>query len=470
VDAPARQNTAHVSAPSGVEKSTIRKISIRLVPFVALMFFINYLDRTAIGFAAPNGMESDLGLSAAQFGFASGVFFIGYILLEVPSNLALAKFGARRWLARIMITWGLVAFFFTFAQNFEQLAGLRFLLGVAEAGFFPGAILFLSLWVPARHRSKILALFYLAQPLTSVIGAPLAGLLLQNNGVFGLEGWRFMFLCTSIPAIIIGIVAWFYLKDRPSKAKWLTKEEQTWLENELENEKVGTETSATGIGGHGVGLGRVLKSGRVWMLAFIYFGFVYGLYALAFFLPTIIGNFQTQFGTTFGLFEKGIITAIPYLPAAAALFFWSRHATKHGLKTWHIAIPAVVGGISIPVALYMNSPAATIAVITITAMAIFAALPNFWTLPTRFLTGTAAAAGIALINTMGNLAGFAAPYITGAVTDASNGDYKIAMFIVGFFMIVSAILMLILGRARRRGAADGNTVAVALPRENRVAI
>lgn len=450
--------------PAGaIERSVVRKISIRLVPFVALMFFINYLDRTAIGFAGPNGMESDLGLSAAQYGFASGVFFIGYILLEVPSNLALARVGARRWLARIMVSWGLVAFFFTFAQNFWQLAGLRFLLGVAEAGFFPGAILFLSLWVPSRHRSKILALFYLAQPLTSVIGAPLAGLLLQNNGVFGLQGWRFMFLCTSIPAIIVGIIAWFYLKDRPSMAKWLSKDEQSWLETELETEKIGTETRVSGAGGHSIGLGQVFKSGRVWMLAFIYFGFIYGLYALAFFLPTIIDGFQQQFGTTFGLFEKGLITAIPYLPAAAALYFWSRNATKSGLKTWHISIPAVVGGISIPVALYMNSPAATIAVITVTAMAIFAALPNFWTLPTQFLTGTAAAAGIALINTMGNVAGFLAPYITGAVTDATGGSYKPAMFIVGFFMIVSAILMLLLGQKRKRGITTGSTFHSTLP-------
>ena len=223
-------DTTAPAANPAVERSAIRKVSIRLVPFVALMFFINYLDRTAIGFAAPNGMNEDLALSAAQFGFASGVFFIGYILLEVPSNLALNKFGARRWLARIMVTWGIVAVLFTWVANFEQLAILRFVLGVAEAGFFPGAILFLSLWVPAKHRSKILALFYLAQPLTTVIGAPLAGWLIGQHGVFfGLEGWRFMFLGVGAPAIIIGVIAWFYLKDRPSEAKWLTPEEQTWL-------------------------------------------------------------------------------------------------------------------------------------------------------------------------------------------------------------------------------------------------
>lgn len=202
---------------SVVEKSAIRKVAIRLVPFVALMFFINYLDRTAISFAGPNGMNADLALSAAQFGFASGVFFIGYILLEVPSNLALHKFGARRWLARIMVSWGIVSLLFTWVGNVEQLYILRFILGVAEAGFFPGAILFLSLWVPSRHRSKILALFYLAQPLTTVIGAPFAGLLIQQDGLFGLEGWRVMFFGVAVPAIIVGIVAWFYLADSPQR-------------------------------------------------------------------------------------------------------------------------------------------------------------------------------------------------------------------------------------------------------------
>jgi MFS family permease len=392
-------------------------------------------------------MENDLALSAAQFGFASGVFFIGYILLEVPSNLALHRFGARKWLARIMVTWGIVALLFTWVQNFEQLVALRFLLGVMEAGFFPGAILFLSLWVPARHRSKILALFYLAQPLTTVIGAPLAGWLISHDGIFfGLEGWRFMFLGVSIPAIVVGIIAWFYLKDKPSDAKWLTHEEQVWLTGALEREAA-TKTGSTTNGKH-PSIWKVFGNGRVWMLSFIYFGFVYGLYALAFFLPTIINGFQEQYGTEFSVTQRGFITAIPYVPAAIALYFWSRDATKRGLRTWHIAVPAVVGGLSIPLALFTGSPAATIAVIAITAMAIFAALPNFWTLPTQFLTGAAAAAGIALINTIGNLAGFSAPYITGAVTDVT-GNYEVPMFIVGFFMLLSAVLMLVLSRMKK---------------------
>jgi MFS family permease len=437
-------STTPTSRPqSAVEKSAIKKVAVRLVPFVALMFFINYLDRTAIGFAAPNGMNDDLALSAAQFGFASGVFFIGYILLEVPSNLALHRFGARKWLARIMVSWGIVALLFTWVGNFEQLVGLRFLLGVAEAGFFPGAILFLSLWVPAAHRSKILALFYLAQPLTTVIGAPLAAILIEQDGLFGLEGWRFMFAGVAIPAIVIGIIAWFYLKDRPADAKWLTEEEKVWLTGALEKERKHTETS------HGHGRIRdAFKSGRVWALAFIYFGFIYGLYALGFFLPTIIEGFQAQFGTEFNTFQKGLITAVPYIPAAIALHFWARDATKRGLRTWHIVVPAFVGALSIPFALFAGSPVATIAVIAITAMAIFSALPNFWTLPTQFLTGAAAAAGIALINTVGNLAGFSAPYVTGAVADWT-GNYETPMFIVGGFMALSGVIMLLLSRARR---------------------
>ena len=450
----ATPQATRAGAPA-VAKSAIRKVSLRLVPFVALMFFINYLDRTAIGFAAPNGMNDDLALSAAQFGFASGVFFIGYILLEVPSNLALHKFGARKWLARIMVSWGIVALLFTWVQNFEQLVALRFILGVAEAGFFPGAILFLGLWVPAESRGRVLMLFYLAQPLTSVIGAPLAGLLIQQHGlVFGLEGWRFMFLGVAIPAIVVGIIAWFYLKDKPSDAKWLTTEEQVWLTDALQKERAATEA-----GGKHPSVRFAFKNPRVWMLSFIYFGFIYGLYALAFFLPTIIEGFQAQTGQTFDVLQKGLITAIPYLPAAIAMYFWSRDASRRGLKTWHIAIPAVLGAISIPLALFAGSPAATIAVITVTACAIFAALPNFWTLPTRFLTGIAAAAGVALINTVGNLAGFSAPYITGAVRDWTGG-YEVPMMIVGAFMLLSAVLMVLLARKdRANGRADAADLA-----------
>jgi len=440
------------------ERSAIRKVCFRLVPFIALMFFINFLDRTAISFAGPNGLTKDLALTAAQFGFAAGVFFVGYILLEIPSNLALHKFGARRWMARIMVTWGVVALLFTWVASVTELYWLRFLLGVAEAGFFPGAILFLSTWVPARYRSKVLSLFYLAQPLTIVIGAPIAALLMQQQGLFDLAGWRIMFFGVAVPAIAVGVIAWFYLTDRPADAKWLTQGEKEWLTTELAKEARATTQE------HNIGAGKALLSGRVWMLSLIYFGLVYGLYALAFFLPTIIGGFEAQFGSKFNVFEKGLITAIPYLPAAFALYFWSRDATKRGVRTWHIAVPALVGALSVPLALYMQSPAATVATITITACAIFSALPNFWAMPGRFLSGAAAAAGIALINTVGNFAGFAAPFITGAVKDAT-GSYHAPMFIVGGVMLISSLAMWRFTRhARDESLQTGSGVAFA-PRQ-----
>ncbi|MFM0176322.1 MFS transporter [Paraburkholderia sediminicola] len=440
-----------------VERSAIRKVAVRLVPFVALMFFINFLDRTAISFAGPNGMSKDLGLTAAQFGLAAGVFFVGYIVLEIPSNLALHKFGARRWLARIMVTWGIVALLFTWVSSIPGLYTLRFMLGVAEAGFFPGAILFLSTWVPARHRSHILALFYLAQPLTIVIGAPVAALLINAHGAFGLAGWRIMFFGVAVPAILVGVIAWFYLVDRPSQAKWLTPAEQDWLTGTLAEEEQAKIASAQP---HTLRPGAALMSGRVWMFALMYFGLIYGLYALAFFLPTIIGGFEARFGTHFNVFQKGLITAIPYLPAALALFLWSRDATKRGVKAWHIGIPALIGALSIPLALYMRSPTTSIAVVTITACAIFAALPNFWALPARFLSGAAAAAGIALINTIGNLAGFMAPYITGLVKDAT-GSYQAPMFIVGAFLLTSSVLAFAIGTSARQPVKD-TTVPVGL--------
>ena len=423
-----------------VERSAIRKVAVRLVPFVALMFFINYLDRTAISFAGPNGMNEDLGLSAAQFGFASGIFFAGYILLEIPSNMALYKFGARRWLARIMVSWGIVSLLFTFVQNIPSLYALRILLGIAEAGFFPGAILFLSLWVPARYRSKILALFYLAQPLTTVIGAPLAGLLIKQRWRLRARG-----MALHVPVCLAARhPGWGHRVVLPGRfsAPGEMADPRGGRMADRETESEAKEKVSHGSRGNFMA---AVSSGRVWVLAFIYFGFVYGLYALAFFLPTIIAGFQEQFGTTFDVFQKGLITAIPYLPAAVVLYLWSRDATRRGVRTWHIAGPAFVGGLSVPVALFMGSPAATVAVITVTACAIFAALPNFWTVPAKFLTGGAAAVGIALINTFGNVAGFAAGYVTGFLKDLT-GSYVVSMFAVGGLMVLSGVLMVMLAR------------------------
>ena len=430
---------------SDIERAAIRKIAVRLVPFLAAMFFVNFLDRTAISFAGPNGLTRDFGLTAAQFGLAAGIFFIGYIGFGIPSNLALHKFGARRWLASIMVCWGVISLLFTWVGSVSQLYLLRFLLGVAEAGFAPGAFLFLSSWSPERYRSRILGLFYIAQPLTIVIGAPVASILIRMDGAFGLAGWRLMFFGVAIPAILIGFATWFFLPDRPCDARWLTPAERDRLTAELEAEDLAKSHRHRRIG-------EVLCAPRVWLFALIYFGLVYGLYALTFFLPTIISGFEAQFGSKFDVFQKGLITAIPYLPAALVLFIWSQ-TTRNGVQSWHISLPAAIGALSIPCALYMNSPGAAIAVITITACAIFAALPVFWALPAQTLSGAGAAAGIALINAVGNIGGFAAPYITGAVKDAT-GSYASPMSIVGGFLFLSAVLAIFMTAVPKQ-AGDG---------------
>jgi len=366
-----------------MRKQVMRKVAWRLSPFLGLLYFINYLDRTNISFAGPHGMNEALGFDKAAFGLASGLFFVGYLILEVPSNLALHKFGARRWIARIMVSWGIVASAMAFVPNAGTMYGLRVLLGIAEAGFFPGIILYLTFWFPKRERAKAVALFMLAVPLSSAIGAPLSAWLISagHQVIFGLEGWRFMFLVEGVPAVIVGVVCWFYLTDRPRDAKWLNDDERAWLKNEMD-----TEDAQTAKRYH-YPLKRALLQPRIWALAFVYFGIVYGLYAVGFFLPTIIAGFKETYHTNFSIFQQGLIVAIPYVFGGVAMVLWSRHGDRTRERVWHVAIPAIIGGVAIPVALYLNSPLTAMIAVTICTMGICAALPTFWPLPTMFLSG-----------------------------------------------------------------------------------
>lgn len=422
-----------------MERHVMKKVSRRLIPFLIAMYFINYLDRTNVGLAGPNGMNEELGLTAQAFGFASGIFFIGYLLLEVPSNLALHKFGARRWLARILVSWGLVAAAMAFVPSASWLYALRFLLGVAEAGFFPGVILYMTFWFPGRVRAKATALFLLAIPLSSVIGAPLtAGLIQFGAGTFeSFSGWRFMFLVEGIPAVLLGVVCWFYLTDKPADAQWLNAHERDWLSNRLDSEATQTQLR------YDYPMRKALLQPRIWALAFVYFGAVYGLYALNFFLPTIVDGFQATFNVTYSIFQVGLITAIPFVFGGVAMVLWSRHGDATGERVWHVALPLFVGGGAIPVALFMNSPFTTMVMVTICSVCICSALPTFWPLPTTFLAGASAAAGIALINSLGNSAGFFAPYITGWLAELT-GTQNAGMFVVGGTMILAGVVVLIL--------------------------
>lgn len=413
-----------------------RKIALRLSPFLGLLYFVNYLDRTNIAFAGPSGMNDELGLTAAAFGFASGIFFVGYLLLEVPSNLALHRFGARRWLARIMVSWGVVAAAMAFVPNAESLYLLRLLLGMAEAGFAPGVLLYLSYWFAKRDRARAMAYFLVAIPLTSVIGAPLAGALIDSGHdvLFGLSGWRFMILMTGLPAIILGLACWFYLTDHPEDAKWLTQEEKQLLRSDLEAEK------STGRQVHRVREAMLDK--RVWLLGLVYFAVLYGLYAVGFFLPTIIAGFQELYGVKYSTVQLGLLTAIPYGAAAVAMLLWAKRADRHGEVVRHFALPAVVGSIGIIAAVYAGNPVLAMAGLTVGAVGILSAMPTFWAMPTRILTGAAAAGGIALVNSLGNAAGIAGPYLTGWLADAT-GSQRVGMWVISGSLLFAAVLALV---------------------------
>lgn len=422
-------------------RSATSKVARRLVWFLALLYFVNYLDRTNIAFAGPNGMNESLGLTQQMFGLASGIFFIGYLLFEVPSNLALHRFGARRWIARIMVTWGIVATAMTWVPTAQWLYILRFLLGIAEAGFFPGIILYLTFWFPQKDRAKVTALFLTAIPLSSAIGAPLSSWIISaGHGAFGLDGWRTMFLLQGIPAIILGVVCWFYLTDRPSKAMWLDEPEREALTQVMD-----ADDSAKAAR-YEVSVRQSLTRPRVWALAFVYFGGVYGLYALGFFLPTIIKGFESQYSTSYSIMERGFINAVPYVVATFAMLWWAQHGDRTKERVWHVAGPLILGGVAIPITLYLGSPFAAMVAVTICAIGIMAFLPTFWALPTTFLAGAAAASGIALINSVGNLAGFAAPYITGWLADLT-GSQKTGLWVVGACMIAAAVITLVLKAA-----------------------
>ena len=420
-----------------LESRTLRRVSIRIVPFVMALYFVNYLDRTNLGIARSH-ISAELQLSATMFGLAAGIFFIGYVLVEIPSNLALERFGARRWLARIAVSWGIVAAAIGFAPNAATLLVLRFLLGVAEAGLFPGVIFYLTRWFPHAHRARIVALFMMASPIAAAVGTPLAAWLIENGeGVWGLSGWRFMMITVGLPAVILGIICWFYLTDRPADANWLPPDERRWLVDVLAEEE-------REVGSHfNYPLRRALTSPRIWALAMVYFGIAYGLYALAFFLPSIIADMKQL-----SIVQIGLITAIPYSFAAAAMYLWSRHADRHREHVWHVAVPRAVGGAAIPAALYLGSPVLALVPMIITAAGVYSAIPSFWALPSRFLTGAAAAGGIGLINSVGNLGGFVAPYATGALNDATGTD-RAGLWAIGAVMVAAAGLVVALRAAPR---------------------
>jgi D-galactonate transporter len=392
---------------SDIERSTIRAMSWRLIPFLVLAYFFSYLDRVNLGFAALT-MNAELKFTPLIFAWGAGIFFIGYFLFEVPSNLALEKFGASRWIARIMVTWGIISALMALVSGVWSFYILRFLLGVAEAGFFPGIILYLTYWYPAKYRARFLAAFAVAVPVSTVIGAPVSGLLLGLDGVMGLQGWQWLFIVEGIPSLLLGIVTWFYLTDRPEHASWLSAQQKAWLASKLSAELAAKQAA------HQMTLAEALSSPKVIVLSLIYFGFVAALYGMQFWLPQIV----KAFGLT--NVQTGFVTAIPYLFGTVAMILWARHSDATRERVFHVGAPLILIAVALAVSSYMTDPVVTMVVLTVAAIGVFCTFAVFWTLPTAWLSGTAAAGAIALINSIGNLAGFGGPYLIGWIKDSTG--------------------------------------------------
>jgi ACS family tartrate transporter-like MFS transporter len=421
-----------------IEKRTISKVMWRLLPFLVVCYFVAYLDRVNVGFAKLQ-MNSALGLSEAAYGFGAGLFFIAYFLLEVPSNIALDKFGARLWIARIMLSWGIISALFAFIQPIAGLTGisnewvfyiLRFLLGIAEAGFFPGIIFYLTLWFPSVYRARVVALFMLAIPFSSIIGAPISGALLNITGA-GLDGWQWLFICEAVPSILMAFGVIFYLTDRPKLATWLQEDERVWLEARLAAEKKKKDSA-----GH-LSIGKALSDGRVLACAFVYFCLNAASYGVAFFLPTIVKGF----GAT--NFQTGLLAALPFVFGAIGMVLLGRNSDRTLKRREHVCFAMVLAAIGVGGAGLVSSPAMVLGLLCLGQIGVSAMPPLFWPIPSVFLTGTSAAAGIAAINSIGNLSGFGGPYVMGYLRDAT-GNFTAGLLVLGACALVGGIVILML--------------------------
>lgn len=436
------------SKDAAFEDAIYRKVSWRIVPFLLLCYVVAYLDRVNVGFAKLQ-MLNDLKFSETVYGLGAGVFFIGYFLFEIPSNVILHRVGARLWIARIMITWGLISAAMMFVTTPTMFYVLRFLLGVAEAGFFPGIILYLTYWYPADRRGRTTTCFMTAVALSGVIGGPLSGWIMESfHGHNGWSGWQWMFLLEGIPSVLVGLWVLAFLDDRIGHAKWLTAEEKAVLERNVASESAHKED---------LPIRRVLSSPRVWMMSAIYFSFVMGLYGISFWLPTII----RQTGVKSAL-DIGLLTAIPYGFAVVGMVLVARSADRTGERRWHIAIPALAGaiGLVLSVLWYDRTMLAMIG-LTLATIGILTTLPLFWSLPTAFLAGTGAAAGIAMINSLGNLAGFISPYAVGWLKDLTQST-NAGMYLLAGCLVAGAVLTLLvparLVSSQRRAEMQGGAL------------
>lgn len=412
-----------------IRKSAYRKIAFRLMPFLMLCYFCAYLDRVNVGFAKLQ-MMSDLQFSEAVYGLGAGIFFIGYFLCEVPSNIVLHKVGARRWIARIMITWGILSGCFAFVQTEWQFYTLRFLLGVAEAGLAPGLLLYLTYWFPSYRRARMTVLWFIAIPISGMIGGPLSGLIMDRmSGVHGWFGWQWMFVIEAIPTVIVGLLVLAVLKDSVQDANWLTQDEKNLVKQELAQDNQHKEGHAS--------VKEFIADKRLWLLAGIYFCVVMGQYAITFWLPTLIRNSGISDN-----WHIGLLTSLPYMCAIVVMVLAGRSGDHFQERRWHLIIPMCAGAIALTFAtLFASNLTLSLICLCIAASGVLTASSLFWMLPTNFLGGVSAAAGIAAVNSFANLAGFCSPYLIGWVT-TNTGSNAIGMFLITAVLIFGASLVL----------------------------
>jgi ACS family tartrate transporter-like MFS transporter len=420
----------------GIEQQTIHKLQTRLIPFLLLLFMFNVLDRNNIGFAALT-MNADLGIDSSQFGLLAGIFFFGYVIFEIPSNLLLHKLGARLWIARILITWGFVASLTGFAHSVAQLHVVRFLLGMAEAGFFPGILFYLTCWFPERERARPVAMFMAGLPIMLTIGAPISGWILDHVHWLGVSSWRWLLILEGVPAAICGFLTYVVLPNRPEEATFLTSEERDWLCAKLAREREEKQAK------HPSSITQTLTSPRVWYLTLIYFAFLTDYYCLNFWMPLEVKALSSHLSNS----VLGLLVMIPNIMGLFAMVLVSRSSDRRLERRYHAACAAAIGGGAMMILGSTINPVFSIVLLSLVTMGIYSFFGPFWALPAEFLTGASAAGGIALVNSVANLGGFVGPYAIGAIAQRT-GSVAYGMSVMSAWLFLAAVLVVLLPRNR----------------------
>jgi len=428
-------------SPEHIGTKTIQKLQRRIIPYLFVLYVIAYLDRINISFAALT-MNNALAITSQEFGLLAGIFFFGYLLFEVPSNLLLHKIGARIWIARILISWGVVSMLTGFAHSVLHIYILRFLLGVAESGFFPGIILYLTYWFRQREQAQAVALLMTALAASNILGAPLSGVILDHVHWFGISSWRWLFIVEAVPAVIFGALTYYLLPNRPTEAKFLTQEEIDWIVAELAREE------RRKLENYKISALQALAHVRVWHLAFTYFTSVIGSYSMNFWMPQIVKSLSSLYSNT----VVGFLVMIPYVVGLVVMILVSRHSDRTRERRYHAAIPLIIGGIALWSLAVTRSPLLSIILLSGVVLGIYSSFGPFWSLPSQFLSGFSAASGIALINSIGNLGGFVGPYALGVVS-RKTGSLHQGLLLVGVSLFMSAILLMLLPREGQLSSA-----------------